>query len=87
MLPTIKKGDLIIYRPFRKDKDILLKGLIVIVKHPLKTGELIIKRISKISSSKIELLGDNEPISIDSRQFGQISQNQVKGIVENIFSK
>ncbi len=87
MLPLISKGDIIIYKPFKDRKDLLLEGSIVVVNHPLEKGMLIVKRISKINSSTIEILGDNEYRSIDSRQFGQVNKSQVKGIVETIISK
>ncbi len=87
MLPTINKGDLIIYKPFKYHQDLLIEGLVVVVKHPLKKESLIVKRISKINSSNVEILGDNESISIDSRQFGQINKKEIKGIVETIISR
>ncbi len=87
MLPTINKGDLIIYKPFKHQTDILQEGLVVVAKHPLKDNSLIIKRISKINYSNVEVLGDNLSTSIDSRQFGQINKRQIKGIVERIIPK
>ncbi len=87
MRPAINKGDLIIYIPFKDQKDLLTEGLVVVLKHPIEKENLIVKRISKIDCSEIEVLGDNESISIDSRQFGKIHKNQIQGIVETIISK
>ena len=84
MYPTLKEGDLIIYKPFKNFDNELSEGLLVVVTHPLREKTLIVKRISKIYSETIEILGDNESRSIDSRQFGQIHTNQLQGIVETI---
>ncbi len=84
MYPTLKEGDLIIYKPFKNFDNELSEGLLVVVTHPLRKKTLIVKRISKIYSETIEILGDNESRSIDSRQFGQIHTNQLQGIVETI---
>ena len=87
MTPTINNGDLIIYKPFVYDKDILYKGSLVVVNHPLKESTLIVKRISKLSELTIELLGDNRRASIASRHFGQVSKTLVQGVVEKIIPK
>ncbi|KGG16273.1 Signal peptidase I [Prochlorococcus sp. MIT 0602] len=87
MTPTLKEGDLIIYKPFKYSEDILLEGLLVVLEHPLKTGVLIVKRIYKIDSGKLEILGDNKSSSTDSRQFGQIRKEQIQGIVEKIIPR
>ena len=84
MYPTLKEGDLIIYKPFKNFENELSEGLLVVVTHPLKKKTLIVKRISKIYSETIEILGDNESTSIDSRQFGQIHISQLQGIVKTI---
>ena len=84
MYPTLKEGDLIIYKPFENFDNELSEGLLVVVTHPLRKKTLIVKRISKIYSETIEILGDNESRSIDSRQFGQIHTNQLQGIVVTI---
>ena len=84
MYPTLKEGDLIIYKPFKSFENKLSDGLLVVVTHPLRKKTLIVKRISKIHSEAIEILGDNELKSIDSRQFGPIHTSQIQGIVESI---
>ena len=85
MNPTLKEGDLIIYKPFKDKKHSLSEGLVVVVEHPLRKKTLLIKRISKITALAVEVIGDNESKSIDSRQFGEIQKNKIKGIVETIF--
>ena len=84
MYPTLKEGDLIIYKPFKNFGTELSEGFLVVVTHPLKKKTTIVKRISKIHSESIEILGENKSKSIDSRQFGQIHISQIQGIVEAI---
>ncbi len=86
MLPTLNDGDLLIYKPFIHKKDLLHEGLIVVIKHPYKEGQLMVKRVSKVKPTYIEIIGDNESCSIDSRQMGAINIMKVKGIVESIIS-
>ncbi len=84
MAPTLNDGDLLIYKPFIYKKDCLQPGLIVVIKHPYEKGNLMVKRISKVKSASIEIIGDNVANSIDSRQLGAINKLQVEGIVENV---
>ncbi len=84
MEPTILSGDLVIYRPINSTKNLLKEGSIVVLMHPLKNKTLIVKRIDLIEKDAIMLLGDNQSRSIDSRQFGLIQKEAIKGIVESI---
>ncbi len=84
MTPSISDGDFLIYKPFFINKDILLENLLILVENPLDRDSLIVKRISKINENSVEIIGDNKSISIDSRQFGKVNKNQIKGIVEKI---
>tara|TARA_B100001250_G_scaffold395326_1_gene400106 strand:+ start:802 stop:1071 length:270 start_codon:yes stop_codon:yes gene_type:complete len=85
MHPTIREGDLVIYKPFDPNKESLKKGYIVVLNNPLRNEELIVKRVSNKRSNAIELRGDNEQASSDSRQFGFINQTEIIGIVIKIF--
>jgi len=87
MLPTIREGDLVIYRPVREEKHPSLHGCIVVAKDPLNSKNLIIKRVVKEDHSGIELIGDNKENSIDSRHFGYVHHTCICGIVEQIISK
>ncbi len=86
MYPTIEPGDIIIYKPIRDKSSISLvkNGDIVIAINPKDEETLIIKRVHKILSMGLVLKGDNKLHSTDSRQFGSISFNNIKGIVEGI---
>ena len=88
MHPSIKSGDIAIYKPIRSIGSNLLikKGLIVIALDPRDKKSMIIKRVYKASNSGISLRGDNELYSTDSRQFGVIDVKNIKGIVEGIIT-
>jgi nickel-type superoxide dismutase maturation protease len=44
-------------------------------------GEILIKRITKVSKGKYFLTGDNQKDSLDSREFGFISKQKIIGKV------
>ncbi len=86
MRPTLSPGDLVLYRPINfKSADFCLKqGCLVIVKHPLRTKTLLIKRVHQKNRFGIEIRGDNERESTDSRQFGYVKEQHIHGVVEKI---
>ena len=87
MYPSLKDGDLIIYKPYKPSKKKLIKGSIIILEHPLQKNNLIIKRILGIESEGIEIIGDNKYSSQDSRHFGLVNHNKVIGIAERRIRK
>ena len=87
MLPTLQEGDIVIYRPIKKQNVSPKKGSIVVVEDPQNPKLLIIKRIHRESTKGLDLRGDNESNSIDSRQFGLVNTHYLRGIVEEIFPK
>lgn len=87
MLPTLQQGDIVIYRQSGSTKITPNKGSIVVIKDPLEPSSLIVKRVYKKSELGIEVRGDNENNSIDSRQFGLINHAYLVGIVEQIIPK
>lgn len=86
MRPTLSSGDLVIFRPFSKTSKTtsLQEGSIVVVNHPLLPKKLMVKRVHKISLKGVDLRGDNLNSSTDSRQFGLVNRENIKGIVESI---
>ena len=86
MEPLLNRGDIAFYRPLNKSNRLVKEGLIVIAKHPLMPEKLIVKRLSKIESNGVFLIGENKIESQDSRHFGIIHFSQIIGIVEKVFS-
>lgn len=75
MLPTLKRGDnVLVLCWFFK----LEKGDLVAVK---KQGRDMIKRVKALKEGEVFVLGDNEKVSIDSREFGWIKKEEVIGKV------
>lgn len=71
MAPTLDEGELIFARTFFKD---VKPHDIVVVKH---NGLEKIKRVQKVRSNEIFIVGDNPTQSTDSRDFGWIHKERV----------
>tara|TARA_A100001388_G_scaffold227124_1_gene178407 strand:- start:787 stop:1041 length:255 start_codon:yes stop_codon:yes gene_type:complete len=84
MLPSLKEGDIVFFKKYKKDKCSLKKGEIVIFHNPIN-NQREIKRIKKIEKICIEVLGDNLENSIDSRSFGLVQKEKIIGIVTTTF--
>ena len=55
-------------------------GDIVLVKHPFKQSVSVLKRVAAIvENGRVELLGDNADESTDSRTFGSVPIEYIKG--------
>ncbi len=81
MRPTLEPGDYVVvnrwaYR-FRKPA----KGDLVVVRDPARWDRFLVKRIFDAHPTRIELVGDNEGRSRDSRTFGPIAFEAVVGKV------
>ena len=80
MLPSLKDGDIVFFKEYKKNKSRLRNRQIVIFNHPLKNKRLI-KRMHSVNQYNIEVLGDNTEFSEDSNKFGLINNKKVIGIV------
>jgi len=86
MRPTLAANDVVIFQPIHADNKLLKMGCVVVARHPLQPAKLIIKRLVAFNSNGLELRGDNEPASTDSRHFGLVPRNQLLGIAECVIS-
>ena len=80
MLPSLKEGDIVFFKEYKKDKSNLKNRQIVIFNHPLK-NERLIKRINSVNQNNIEVLGDNIEFSEDSNKFGLVNNEKIIGII------
>ena len=80
MLPSLKEGDIVFFKKYKKNKSKLKIRQIIIFNHPLKNKSLI-KRINSLTLNNIEVLGDNFEFSEDSKKFGLVNKEKVIGIV------
>ncbi len=78
MNPTLKDGEVVLVN---RNAEIEV-GDIVIAKHPIEQNSEIVKRISRINEhGNYFLIGDNPEDSNDSRQFGAVTREYIKGKV------
>ena len=80
MLPSLKEGDIVFFKKYKKNKSKLKIRQIIILNHPLKNQSLV-KRINSITQYNIEVLGDNIEFSEDSNKFGLVNKEKIIGIV------
>ena len=85
MSPSLAPGDLVIFQPITSDDKRLKAGCVVVVRHPLQPATLLIKRLIAINNSGLELRGDNERASTDSRHFGLVNRDNLLGIAECVW--
>jgi len=76
MNPTLKDGEVVLVD--RKAK--IEVGDIVVAKHPLEQNSEIVKRVERINEhGHYFLVGDNLQDSNDSRHFGAVKREYIKG--------
>ncbi len=79
MLPTLRDGDVVfVNKKFGK----IEVGDIVIAKHPLEIVNEVIKRVERINEhGAYFLVGDNPNDSEDSRHYGAVAKDYIRGKV------
>ena len=80
MQPTLEPGDRVLVRWLgRKTAPSL--GSVVVIWHPQRSKLRLIKRLSRLDSRGLWLLGDNPGESTDSRQLGAVPTSLLIGEV------
>ena len=75
MRPALEPGDrLLVLRTAH-----VRTGDMVALVDPREPDRLVIKRVASCSSSELMVLGDNPAASTDSRTFGPVSRNALRG--------
>ncbi|HVA73945.1 MAG TPA: nickel-type superoxide dismutase maturation protease [Acidimicrobiales bacterium] len=75
MLPSFEAGDrLLAVRAGR-----IRPGDVVAVPDPGQEGRLLVKRVHSVSRDSLEVRGDNDSASTDSRTFGPVRRSAVVG--------
>lgn len=77
MLPALSPGDRLLALRW----PVLEAGDIVVVRDPEEPGRLLAKRVARLHAETVEVLGDNERASRDSRRFGPLPRGAVVGTV------
>ena len=78
MNPTLKDGEVVLVE---RDAEIEI-GDIVVAKHPIEQNSEVVKRVERINErGHYFLVGDNLEDSNDSRYFGAVTREYIKGKV------
>ena len=75
MNPSFEAGDRLLYVRVRRP----LPGQVVVVLDPADPGRVLVKRVRSVSGDQVDLRGDNEEASTDSRSFGLVPATSVLG--------
>jgi nickel-type superoxide dismutase maturation protease len=75
MRPAFEPGDRVLVVPVLR----LRPGEVVAVADPGRPDRLLLKRVLSTGSGLVELRGDNEQASTDSRHFGPVPRSSVAG--------
>jgi nickel-type superoxide dismutase maturation protease len=79
MNPTLKDGEIVLVD---RDTEKIEVGDIVVAKHPVEQTSEIVKRVAGINErGHYFLMGDNPDDSNDSRHFGAVTREYIKGKV------
>lgn len=81
MEPTYYNKDHLLYCKHMQPQP----GDVIIVRDPLDSRDVLIKRVMWISSDEVYVLGDNRDNSEDSRTFGSLPTTSILGVV--LFSR
>jgi nickel-type superoxide dismutase maturation protease len=77
MLPAFEPGDRLILGPAGRSR----AGHVVALTDPRDARRLLIKRIRNVDGPILEVRGDNEAASTDSRDFGPVPRTRLAGRV------
>jgi nickel-type superoxide dismutase maturation protease len=77
MIPTLAPGDrLLVVPPHRP----LRAGDLVALRDPELPARLLVKRVESVSDAGVQVRGDNDGASRDSRDFGAVGLDAVVGV-------
>jgi len=77
MRPTLEPGDWCIAVRNRRVRP----GQVVVLRRPDRSGLEVVKRIAQGDGGGWFVVGDNPPVSTDSRQFGPVAPSAILGRV------
>ena len=80
MQPALQPGDRVLVRRLGSNP-ILRVGSVLVTWHPQRTNLRLIKRLNRVDSTGLWLLGDNPAESTDSRQLGPVATSLLIGEV------
>src|SRR5512139_1501234 len=79
MNPTLKDGEVVLVD---REAKIIEVGDIVVARHPIEQNSEVVKRVERINErGHYYLVGDNPDDSTDSRHYGAVTHEYIKGKV------
>lgn len=75
MRPTLEPGDRLVLLRTTTARP----GQLVVVSDPRDPGRTVIKRVATVTGAGVTVLGDNPAASTDSRTFGRVGPDAIKG--------
>lgn len=84
MRPTLEPGDRLLLRTTssrhaRRLPGALRPGDLVALPDPRRPSRIVVKRVASVGPGGVRVLGDNARASTDSRHFGSVAPEQVRG--------
>ena len=80
MQPTLQPGDRVLVKRLGSNPTLRV-GSVLVTWHPQRTNLRLIKRLNRLDSTGLWLLGDNPAESTDSRQLGPVATSLLIGEV------
>ena len=80
MQPALQPGDRVLVRRLGSNPTLGV-GSVLVTWHPQRTNLRLIKRLNRLDSTGLWLLGDNPAKSTDSRQLGPVAKSLLIGEV------
>ncbi len=82
MAPLYLEGDILEVDPYAYERIAPQVGDKVLVEHPYRRNHLLVKEIRTVTPDKVFIRGINADESTDSRSFGMLSKNRLKGKIK-----
>jgi nickel-type superoxide dismutase maturation protease len=77
MRPTLEPGDRLVVLRSRR----VLPGQLIVLTDPRRPERLLVKRVVSTEPTAVQVRGDNERASTDSREFGAVARSAIVGRV------
>lgn len=82
MRPTLDPGDYVVVNRWAYRFRSPVAGDLIVMRDPEVPGRFLVKRVRQTQGpSEIDLVGDNESVSRDSRAFGPVPSDRILGKV------
>ncbi len=81
MEPALADGEVVLVRQWGRRDRLAAPGAVVLVEDPGRRSRLLVKRVLSVAAGGATVRGDNRSGSTDSRSFGPVPLDHVRGRV------